>query len=104
ALLVALPLAARHRLPEQVATHWDGRDPDDSMPPVAAALLPAAVWLVVVLGVALGHRFRPGPTPGWVCPVLSRPGVPLTGAPTSIVHANLDPDRGQDPPRMGSEG
>lgn len=103
ALLVALPLAARHRLPEQVATHWDGRDPDDSMPLVAAALFPAAVWLVVVLGVALGHRFRPGPTRGWAWPVLSGTGVLLTGAQTSIVHANLDRARWQDAAPMGIE-
>ncbi|KJS51361.1 hypothetical protein VM98_37595, partial [Streptomyces rubellomurinus subsp. indigoferus] len=62
ALLVALPPAARHRLPPQAATHWDGRAPDASMPPAAAALFPAAVWLVLVLGPPLRHLSRPGPT------------------------------------------
>ncbi|MGA5821753.1 DUF1648 domain-containing protein [Kitasatospora sp. NPDC094028] len=103
ALLVALPLAARHRLPERVATHWDGRDPDDSMPLLGAALFPAAVWLVVALAVGLTRRFRPRQSRGWAGPVLAGTGVLLTGAQTSIVHANLDRARWQDAAPMGVE-
>ncbi|MBV2154962.1 DUF1648 domain-containing protein [Kitasatospora sp. SUK 42] len=103
ALLVALPLAARDRLPEQVATHWSGRNPDGSMPLTAAALFPAGIWLLVALGVAAAFRFRPGQARGHFAAVLAATGVLLTGAQTSVVHANLDRARWQDAAPMGIE-
>ncbi|MER7849003.1 DUF1648 domain-containing protein [Kitasatospora sp. NPDC096077] len=103
ALLVALPLTARDRLPEQVATHWSGSRPDGSMPLTAAALFPAGVWLLVAAGLALGLRFRPGRTRGFTGPVLAGTGVLLAGAQASIVRANLDRARWQDAAPMGVE-
>ncbi|WP_307806846.1 DUF1648 domain-containing protein, partial [Streptomyces sp. FH025] len=103
ALLIALPLAARDRLPEQVATHWSGSSPDGSMSLTAAALFPAGIWLLVALAVAAVFRFRPGQARGHFAAVLAATGVLLTGAQTSIVHANLDRDRWQDAAPMGIE-
>jgi hypothetical protein len=103
ALLIVLPLAARDRLPAQVATHWNGRDPDGSMSVTAAALFPAGVWLLVALGFTIAVRFRPDPARHWAGPVLAFTGVLLTGAQTSIVRANLDRARWQDAAPMGVE-
>ncbi|MFD9685577.1 DUF1648 domain-containing protein [Kitasatospora sp. NPDC059088] len=103
ALLVALPLTARDRLPEQVATHWSGSRPDGSMPLTAAALFPAVVWLLVAAGLATALRFRPGPARGAAAPVLAATGVLLSGAQASVVRANLDRARWQDAAPMGIE-
>ncbi|MFD7595938.1 DUF1648 domain-containing protein [Kitasatospora sp. NPDC059812] len=103
ALLIALPWAARHRLPDPLATHWGGQDPDGSMSLTAAALFPAAVWLVLVLAAAATLRFRAGTARGAIGPALAAGGVLLTGAQTSIVHANLDRARWQEAAPMGFE-
>lgn len=103
ALLLALPQLAGDRLPDPVATHWSGRDPDGSMSLTAASLFPAAVWLLTALGTGAALRFRPGRGRGAHGTVLAATGVLLTGAQTSIVHANLDRARWQDAAPMGIE-
>ncbi|MFI6156319.1 DUF1648 domain-containing protein [Kitasatospora sp. NPDC051170] len=101
ALLVTMPLAARDRLPEQVATHWNGSAPDSSMSVTAAALFPAGVWLVMTLVVAAAFRFRPGRARPVFAATLAGTGVLLTGAQASVVHANLDHTRWQDAAPLG---
>ncbi|MBV6697788.1 DUF1648 domain-containing protein [Kitasatospora aureofaciens] len=96
ALLVALPWAARHRMPDPVATHWSGSKPDGSMSLTAAMLFPAGIWLVLVLGAVVARRFWGGQKPGLPGALLAGGGVLLTGAQASIVHANLDRSRWQD--------
>ncbi|MER7767390.1 DUF1648 domain-containing protein [Kitasatospora sp. NPDC096140] len=103
ALLVALPLAARHRLPDPLATHWGGRDPDGSMSLTGAVLVPALLWLVLVLVSALLQRYCGERTPGCGAAALASGGVLLTGAQTAVVHANLDRARWQDAAPMGIE-
>lgn len=103
ALLVTMPLAARDRLPRQVATHWSGSAPDGSMSVTAAALFPAGVWLLVTLAVAAAFRFRPGQARAVFAAVLACTGVLLTGAQASVVHANLDRARWQDAAPVGLE-
>lgn len=96
ALLVALPLAAGGRLPERLATHWDGAsgEPDSSMPLWAAALFPALVWVALALGVALAARRTRGGSSnaalGWATVALLSGGVFLVGAQASVVRANMD--------------
>ncbi|MGA4841323.1 DUF1648 domain-containing protein [Streptomyces sp. G45] len=88
ALLLALPLAAAHRLPAKLATHWSLSSPvpDDSMPLWAATALPAALWTAAVAVVLLaGRRARP-----WSPALLLPLGVSLCGAQAAIVRANLD--------------
>jgi uncharacterized membrane protein len=60
ALLAALPLAALHRLPDRLATHWDAGsgEPDGSMPLWAASLFPALIWGVTATIVLLTWRAR----------------------------------------------
>ncbi|MFI9366824.1 DUF1648 domain-containing protein [Kitasatospora sp. NPDC053057] len=103
ALLVAMPMSARDRLPDQVATHWSGRDPDGSMPLTMAALFPAVVWLLVAAALAVALRFRPVQTRRSAGPVLAATGVLLSGAQASIVRSNLDRARWQDAAPMGVE-
>ncbi|MFJ6618702.1 DUF1648 domain-containing protein [Kitasatospora sp. NPDC091335] len=103
ALLIALPLTARHRLPDPLATHWGGREPDGSMSVTAATLFPAAFWAVLVLVSVALRRYGAGRTPGAAAVTLATGGVLLTGAQTSIVHANLDRARWQDVAPMGIE-
>ncbi|GAB7187185.1 DUF1648 domain-containing protein [Kitasatospora sp. Ki12] len=103
ALLIALPLAARHRLPDPLATHWGGRDPDGSMSLTWAALFPALVWLVLVAVAALLQRYCAEQAPGCGAAALASGGVLLTGAQTAVVHANLDRARWQDAAPMGVE-
>ncbi|MGW2253873.1 DUF1648 domain-containing protein [Kitasatospora sp. NPDC001660] len=100
ALLVALPLAAHHRLPDPVATHWSGSRPDGSMSLTAAALFPAAVWLGLVLLAAVVRHFQGRQAPGAPGAILASGGVLLTGAQASIVHANIDRTRWQDAASM----
>ncbi|MFJ2187087.1 DUF1648 domain-containing protein [Kitasatospora sp. NPDC087861] len=102
-LLIALPWAARSRLPDRLATHWSGRNPDGAMSLTAAALFPAATWLVLVLATAAAFRFWPARSRGATGVTLATGGVLLTGAQTSIVHANLDRARWQDAAPMGVE-
>ncbi|MEU9075173.1 DUF1648 domain-containing protein [Kitasatospora sp. NPDC004745] len=105
-LLVALPWAARHRLPDPLATHWGGHDPDGSMTATGAALFPAGTWLVLVLATAALHRFgrraATGRARGATGAALAAGGVLLTGAQASIVHANLDHARWQDADPVGT--
>ncbi|MEU5715222.1 DUF1648 domain-containing protein [Streptomyces sp. NPDC020403] len=91
ALLVGLPLVARGRLPERLATHWGGGGrPDGSMPLWAAVVFPALVWMGLALCVVLGWRRAGGATRGWVGATLGSAGLLLVGAQASIVRANLD--------------
>ncbi|MER7753719.1 DUF1648 domain-containing protein [Kitasatospora sp. NPDC097643] len=99
-LLPALPWAARHRLPDPVATHWGGREPDGSMSLTAATLLPAVLWLVVVAAAVIVHRFGGVPARGGAGALLAGGSVLLTGVQASIVHANLDRARWQDASSM----
>ncbi|MEU3572814.1 DUF1648 domain-containing protein [Kitasatospora sp. NPDC036755] len=103
ALLIALPLTARHRLPDPLATHWGGREPNGSMSLTAATLFPAAFWLVLVLVALVLRRFRTDQAPGAAAATLAAGGMLLTGAQASIVHANLDRARWQDAAPMGVE-
>ncbi|MEW2412860.1 DUF1648 domain-containing protein [Streptomyces sp. NPDC046866] len=95
--LVAMPWAASDRLPERLATHWSAGSggPDGSMPLWAAAFLPGAIWVVLVLLAVVPARWSDGPasrpaTRGWAVAGLLSGGVFLAGAQTSIVRANLD--------------
>lgn len=95
ALLVGMVPAAGSRLPGRVATHWNGTGrPDGSMPPWAAALVPALIWAVVVAGTGLAvwraNARRGGAARGWAGAVLLPAGVFLVGVQASIVRANLD--------------
>ncbi len=69
----------------------------------AATLFPAGLWLVLVLLSAVARRYWDEGTPGLAAAVLAGGGVLLTGAQTSIVHANLDRARWQDAAPMGIE-
>ncbi|MEV7026267.1 DUF1648 domain-containing protein [Kitasatospora sp. NPDC093558] len=100
ALIVALPLAARDRLPDPVATHWGGSRPDDSMSLTAAALFPAAIWLGLVALAAVIRHFWGRQAPGAPGAILASGGVLLSGAQASIVHANLDRAHWQDAASM----
>ncbi|MFE4975143.1 DUF1648 domain-containing protein [Kitasatospora sp. NPDC056651] len=103
ALLIALPLTARHRLPDPLATHWGGREPDGSMSLTAAALFPAAIWAALVLSLAALRRYRAEPAPTVAATSLAAGGVLLTGAQSSVVHANLDRTHWQDAAPVGVE-
>ncbi|MFH9353418.1 DUF1648 domain-containing protein [Kitasatospora sp. NPDC017646] len=103
ALLVAMPISARDRLPDQLATHWSGSHPDGSMPLTTAALFPAVIWLLVAIGLAVALRFHPARARGSAGPVLAGTGVLLSGAQASIVRSNLDRARWQDAAPMGIE-
>ncbi|MEU9035752.1 DUF1648 domain-containing protein [Streptomyces sp. NPDC048352] len=89
AVLVALPWAARGRLPERLATHWSGVSgaPDGSMPMWAAALVPALVWTALVLLTAGIARWDGGTAARAALPAGA---VFLVGAQACVVRANLD--------------
>ncbi|MDQ0688784.1 protein-S-isoprenylcysteine O-methyltransferase Ste14 [Streptomyces achromogenes] len=94
-LLAALPPVASSRLPERLATHWNGGSgrPDDSMPLWAAAPFPALVRAVLTAVAALALRRAGtdnGAIPGWALAGLGFGGVMLLGGQASIVRANLD--------------
>ncbi|KJY17538.1 MULTISPECIES: SdpI family protein [Streptomyces] len=86
-VLVALPMAARGRLPDPLATHWGGPDgaPDGAMSFGGSMAFPAAIWAVLVLGVAVFAAAR-----AWAATALLPAGVALAGAQAVIVRANLD--------------
>ncbi|MEV6681327.1 DUF1648 domain-containing protein [Streptomyces erythrochromogenes] len=86
-VLVALPLAARGRLPERMATHWGGPSgaPDGASSFAGAVAFPVAVWAVLVLGVAAFAAAR-----AWAATALLPGGVALAGAQAVVVRANLD--------------
>ncbi|MFZ4153114.1 DUF1648 domain-containing protein [Streptomyces pseudogriseolus] len=96
-LLTVVPLTARNRLPDRLATHWGASGgPDDSMPFWAATIFPALIWLLVA-AVATVTMWRAGrrttavaAAPGWAGVTLGATGVTLLGAQASIVRANLD--------------
>ncbi|MFI6444428.1 DUF1648 domain-containing protein [Kitasatospora sp. NPDC050543] len=89
-LLLALPWAARGRLPQPLATHWGGEVPDGSMPLWAAALFPGLIWVLLLLAALVVHRRGATPARAWAGAALAFGGTLLTGAQASIVHANLD--------------
>ncbi|MCW7944086.1 hypothetical protein AAW14_19120 [Streptomyces hygroscopicus] len=90
-LIAALPWAASGRLPDRVATHWgSGSDaPDGSMPLWAASLVPALIWLVLALVVALVVRRTGAAARPWTVTTLLFSGTLLVGAQISAVRANL---------------
>ncbi|MFG3226825.1 DUF1648 domain-containing protein [Kitasatospora sp. NPDC048194] len=96
ALLVTMPLVARDRLPDPVATHWNGSRPDGSMSVTSAALFPAGVWLALVLAAVVTRRYWGGSASGLPAALLAGGGVLLIGAQASIVHANLGRSHWQD--------
>ncbi|MFH8975014.1 DUF1648 domain-containing protein [Streptomyces sp. NPDC017890] len=93
AVLAGLPLVARGRLPDRLATHWDldGGTPDGSMPLWAASLLPALIWLVTAAAVTV-PLMRAGPSAArpWITATLLPTGIILAGAQAAVVRANLD--------------
>jgi hypothetical protein len=89
-VLVALPLAVRDRLPGRLATHWGGTSPDAALPLWAAALVPAILWLVLVLSVVVAAGRGGLPPRGAPAAVLPAAGAFLTGAQAAVVRANLD--------------
>ncbi|WP_395573105.1 DUF1648 domain-containing protein [Streptomyces sp. BK79] len=99
AVLAGLPLLARERLPDRLATHWSlGQGaPDGSMPLWAASLVPAALWLVTAAAATVpllradGAAVRP-----WTAAILLSTGIALTGAQAAVVRANLDRAHWQD--------
>ncbi|MGW6707559.1 DUF1648 domain-containing protein [Streptomyces sp. NPDC054956] len=90
AALGALPPAASSRLPERLATHWDGAAPDGSMPLWAAALFPALLWAALAASLAFAGRRDGAPARTWAAAALLSGGVFLAGVQASIVRANLD--------------
>ncbi|MFB6893097.1 DUF1648 domain-containing protein, partial [Kitasatospora sp. NPDC056327] len=103
ALLLGLPWAARERLPEPLATHWDGTRPDGSMSLPAAALSPAVIWLLAVAAAAVARRRGGAQARGLAAAGLGFGGALLTGAQASIVSANLDRPGWQEAGPMGAE-
>ncbi|MFJ9593635.1 DUF1648 domain-containing protein [Streptomyces virginiae] len=86
-VLVALPMAARGRLPDPLATHWGGPSgtPDGASSFGGAIALPTGVWAVLVLGVVVSAAAR-----ARAATALLPAGVALAGAQAAIVRANLD--------------
>ncbi|MFD7626525.1 DUF1648 domain-containing protein [Streptomyces sp. NPDC059851] len=101
AVLAALPPAASGRLPDRLATHWDGGSPDSSMPLWAVALFPALAWAVLVLSIAFAGRRGGSPSGAWAGASLLFGGVFLAGAQASIVRANLDRTDWKDAASVG---
>ncbi|MFJ6691148.1 MULTISPECIES: DUF1648 domain-containing protein [unclassified Streptomyces] len=92
AVLAGMPLLARDRLPDRLATHWglNGEAPDGSMPLWAASLVPALIWLVTAAAVTV-PLMRAGPVARpWTTVTLLPMGIVLTGAQASVIRANLD--------------
>ncbi|KOX47070.1 DUF1648 domain-containing protein [Streptomyces ardesiacus] len=91
-VLAGMPLLARDRLPDRLATHWglDGEVPDGSMPLWAASLFPALIWLVTAAAVIV-PLLRAGPAAHpWTTVVLLPMGIVLTGAQAAVIRSNLD--------------
>ncbi|MET9355177.1 DUF1648 domain-containing protein [Streptomyces sp. NPDC006617] len=92
AVLAAMPLLARDRLPDRLGTHWglDGEAPNGSMPLWAASLVPALIWLVTAAAVTV-PLMRAGPAARpWTTVTLLPTGIVLTGAQAAVIRANLD--------------
>jgi len=92
AVLAAMPLLARDRLPDRLATHWglDGDTPNGSMPLWAASLVPALIWLVTAAAVTVPLMRAGPPARPWTTVTLLPMGVVLTGAQAAVIRANLD--------------
>lgn len=96
AMLIALPSAARGRLPDPVATHWSSPSdaPDGSGPLWGIVLFLAAVWFALVLVVVVLHikgrlaEYRS--TRSWSGAALAGGALFLTGVEASLIRANLD--------------
>ncbi|KOG46020.1 hypothetical protein ADK75_28910 [Streptomyces virginiae] len=85
ALLVVLPLTARRGFEDRLATHWNAfGDPDGSLPLWAVVLVPAAIWIALVVSAVCWRAAR-----RWRGAVLVSCGVLLAGEQASIVRANL---------------
>ncbi|MED7947463.1 DUF1648 domain-containing protein [Streptomyces sp. BE303] len=102
-LLLALPWVAHGRLPDPLATHWDGRAADGSMSLTASAAFPAACWAVALAAAAVARRWAGAPARTWVGAGLGFGGVLLVGAQAAIVHANLDRPDWQHARPLGPE-
>ncbi|MGY0460347.1 DUF1648 domain-containing protein [Kitasatospora sp. cg17-2] len=103
ALLIGLPWVARGRLPEPVATHWNGSQADGSMSFTAAVGFPAALWAASVAAAAVA-RWRGGEhAKAWSAVGLGFGGALLTGAQAAIVSANLDRPAWQEARPLGAE-
>ncbi|MFJ6075558.1 DUF1648 domain-containing protein [Streptomyces sp. NPDC093065] len=92
AVLAGMPLWARDRLPDRLATHWglNGEAPDGSMPLWAVSLVPALIWLVTAAAVTV-PLMRAGPAARpWTTAVLLPMGIVLTGAQAAVIRSNLD--------------
>ncbi|SDT81032.1 hypothetical protein SAMN05216371_6519 [Streptomyces sp. TLI_053] len=103
ALLLGLPWMAHGRLPEPVATHWNGTRPDGSMSLTAAAGFPAAVWMASVAAAAVATWRGGEHARGWSAAGLGFGGALLTGAQAAIVSANLDRPTWQEARPLGAE-
>ncbi|MET8982934.1 DUF1648 domain-containing protein [Streptomyces sp. NPDC004539] len=98
-LLVAMPLAARGRLPDRMATHWNGAGKaDGSMPFWAAVLFPALFWAALSTGALVAARRAGagagagagGGTGGWLRVGLPILALGVVGVQAAVVRANLD--------------
>ncbi|MBP2702503.1 DUF1648 domain-containing protein [Microbispora sp. RL4-1S] len=106
ATLVALPLALADRLPDPVASHWGpSGEPDGSLPLVASAAVPLAVWVVAAAGgLAAALRRRAFPRAAIrarAAAVLGWGGVFTVGLQIISLGANLDRARWQDASGIG---
>ncbi|MFK4544211.1 energy-converting hydrogenase Eha subunit A [Streptomyces tendae] len=92
AVLAGMPLLARDRLPDRLATHWGltGESPDGSMPLWAASLVPALIWLVTAAAVTVPLMRAGPPDRPWTTLTLLPVGIVLTGAQAAVIRANLD--------------
>lgn len=94
ALLTAVPLALRDRLPEPLATHWTGSTADQAMSFAGNLTVGLALWLVawaLLLGAAFhgaAWRTRLGRVHWWA--FLFGWAVLALGVTGSILYANLD--------------
>ncbi|MFD5624424.1 DUF1648 domain-containing protein [Streptomyces yangpuensis] len=89
-VLVAVPTVVRGRLPDRMATHWGGPsgEPDGAMSFAGSVAFPAAIWVVLVLAVAVFALFAAARVRA--ATALLPGGVALAGAQAVIVRANLD--------------
>ncbi|MFJ2747667.1 DUF1648 domain-containing protein [Streptomyces sp. NPDC087297] len=82
---MVLPLTARRGFEDRLATHWNAfGDPDGSLPLWAVVLVPAAIWIALVVSAVCWRAAR-----RWRGAVLVSCGVLLAGEQASIVRANL---------------
>ncbi|WP_431892968.1 hypothetical protein [Nonomuraea sp. bgisy101] len=94
AVLVAVPLSLRDRLPDPLATHWSGAVPDGSMSftqNLLFSVATAVVVLAVMVGIALhGTAFDRRLSRAYWWGTLFGWGLFVVGAELSIMSANLD--------------